>query len=306
MKCQYCGAELFPKGKGRPPKYCSDKCRISADRDNKRINYVGKRQKTCIQCGVELPKFKTKFCSRRCELIYDGAIDNHGELTKECEICGKMFKTFKSRKVTCSPECSKIKDRQRRNLGNKKRYKEEHPEARTKEEILKTSQERKKTKQREVAERKAKREAKLQKARQKKAKEKQKRIDYWQNYCKLHECMECGQMYVAHYPLSKYCSEKCSRAKYKRLDRYQGITVDKGITLKKLAKRDKNICALCGEPVDWNDYVVREDETVICGDDYPSIDHIKPISKGGLHSWGNVQLAHRGCNTFKSDREQVT
>ena len=42
------------------------------------------------------------------------------------------------------------------------------------EEILKTSQERKKTKQREVAERKAKREAKLQKARQKKAKEKQK------------------------------------------------------------------------------------------------------------------------------------
>ncbi len=201
MKCQYCGAELFPKGKGRPPKYCSDECRRSADRDNKRINYVGKRQKTCIQCGVELPKFKTKFCSKRCELIYEGKILNHGELEKECEICGRPFKTFKSRKVTCSPRCSSI------------------------------------------------------------------------------------------------------RAWRKREN--QGIKIDYDITLESLAERDKNICQLCGKKVNWRDYEIRDGKT-ICLDNYPSIDHIRPISKGGLHSWDNVQLAHRKCNSLKSDKEQVT
>ena len=41
--------------------------------------------------------------------------------------------------------------------------------------------------------------------------------------------------------------------------------------------------------------------TVICGPMYPSIDHIYPVSKGGMHAWNNVQLAHRKCNTYKSD-----
>lgn len=301
MKCLYCGKEFTPKkGPGRPKKYCSNECTYNAYVDNKRIHYVGKRLEFCQACGKPLPKYKTRWCSKACEY------NKRPKLKKICCVCGKEFETYREKIVTCSSECSKIRKREQHNLRDRQKYKEEHPEARTMDEILKTSQERKKTKQREAAERKAQRDAKLQKTREKKAKEKQKRIDYWQNYCQLHECAECGQMYVAHYPLSRYCSEKCSRAKYKRIDRYQGITVDKGITLKKLARRDKDICALCGESVDWSDFVIREDGTVICGDDYPSIDHIMPISKGGLHSWANVQLAHRGCNTFKSDKEQVT
>lgn len=35
----------------------------------------------------------------------------------------------------------------------------------------------------------------------------------------------------------------------------------------------------------------------------PSVDHVKPLAKGGKHSWRNVVLAHRICNTLKSDRE---
>lgn len=57
---------------------------------------------------------------------------------------------------------------------------------------------------------------------------------------------------------------------------------------------------LCGGLCDWEDYVVR-DGVVICGDWYPSIDHVIPVSKGGLHSWENVKLAHRKCNTRKGN-----
>lgn len=40
----------------------------------------------------------------------------------------------------------------------------------------------------------------------------------------------------------------------------------------------------------------------VVGKTYPSIDHVFPLSKGGLHSWDNVKLAHHYCNTIKSDK----
>ena len=76
---------------------------------------------------------------------------------------------------------------------------------------------------------------------------------------------------------------------------------DYSITLNELYERDNGICKLCGHPCDWEDYT-RSGETFIAGDYYPSIDHIKPLSKGGEHNWSNVQLAHRICNSIKSDR----
>ena len=27
-----------------------------------------------------------------------------------------------------------------------------------------------------------------------------------------------------------------------------------------------------------------------------------PIAKGGTHTWDNIQLAHRHCNSIKSDK----
>lgn len=299
MKCEYCGAEFVPDGRGTK-KYCSNACCKSADRDRKRINYVGKREKVCIQCGKELPKFKTKYCSHRCELIYKGAIQDHGELTKICPVCGKEFKTFKSQKITCSTDCSQVRLKNQRNKRAREKYQETHPNARSMDEVLTTSKERKEKKRLEAMEKKAKRDSDLQKAKAKRQKEKQKRIDYWQNYCQLHECAACGEMFVAHYPTSKYCSNKCKRSQYRIKDRYEGITIDKGITLKKVSRKYKDICQLCGKVVDWNDYE-EKDGVIVCGNYYPSIDHIKPIAKNGLHSWDNVQLAHRICNTIKSN-----
>ena len=76
---------------------------------------------------------------------------------------------------------------------------------------------------------------------------------------------------------------------------------DKDITLETLYNRDLGICALCGERCDYTDYIFKG-EVFIAGNRYPSIDHIVPISKGGSHTWDNVQLAHKQCNSVKSNK----
>lgn len=75
---------------------------------------------------------------------------------------------------------------------------------------------------------------------------------------------------------------------------------DSDISLVALYRRDAGRCWLCGGECDWSD---REETpiAIVCGDKYPSIDHVVPLSKGGEHSWENVRLAHRICNSIKSD-----
>ena len=118
-----------------------------------------------------------------------------------------------------------------------------------------------------------------------------------------HPCSVCGT--ITSRPT--YCSDKCakkaknSRKEAARRARISNQLVDKDITLESLFKRDKGICHICGGRCDYEDYTVR-DEVFIAGDWYPSIDHVVALSNGGKHSWGNVRLAHRLCNTKKSNR----
>lgn len=62
------------------------------------------------------------------------------------------------------------------------------------------------------------------------------------------------------------------------------IQSDKGITLDALYKRDNGICQICGKWVQPK---------------HASIDHIHPVSRGGTHTWDNIQLSHVKCNKSK-------
>lgn len=59
-------------------------------------------------------------------------------------------------------------------------------------------------------------------------------------------------------------------------------------------ERDIWLCGLCMTPVDpesaWPDPMS------------PSLDHILPLSRGGTHTYENVQLAHLTCNVSKGNR----
>jgi len=67
---------------------------------------------------------------------------------------------------------------------------------------------------------------------------------------------------------------------------------DEAVDVTVLYERDKGICGICHQHVDWND---------------KSIDHIVPLkprwpwSPKGRHNHSNTQLAHLTCNKQKSN-----
>jgi len=132
-------------------------------------------------------------------------------------------------------------------------------------------------------------------------------------------CPICDKEFKTIYTRQIYCSMKCEhkhqkkkhseyyKNKYKIDKRIRearakdnGI-VDHTVTLSKLIERDNHTCMLCGKLVDETDYTYINN-IFIAGNNYPSIDHIQPLSRGGVHQWNNVQLAHRLCNSIKNDK----
>lgn len=121
---------------------------------------------------------------------------------------------------------------------------------------------------------------------------------------RIRECKVCGNIFIGT-KRSACCSDICKK-KYqnrqhdlrRRIKNKSNINND--ISLEKLMQRDEGICKICGRQVDINDYYTDKGY-FIAGENYPSIDHIIPLAKGGTHTWDNIQLAHRHCNTIKRD-----
>ena len=122
------------------------------------------------------------------------------------------------------------------------------------------------------------------------------------------KCTECGKHKEVSFKRKKFCSEMCSkkyinRENYLRRERLKRLNgkIHWDISIERLMKRDGKRCYLCGGKVDIKDISVI-DNNMIHGDMYPSIDHVIPLSKEGTHTWDNVRLAHRLCNSIKSDK----
>ena len=124
---------------------------------------------------------------------------------------------------------------------------------------------------------------------------------------KERQCVICGATFKTYNNMKLTCSPECAKANRRRGAEIRAKNMaargdyDKTITLKKLITRDSGICHICGKPVDEEDYKSGPGYKQV-GSMYPSIDHIVPISKGGTHTWGNVKLAHVGCNRKKGNR----
>lgn len=123
-----------------------------------------------------------------------------------------------------------------------------------------------------------------------------------------HVCPECGARFRSSNPSQIYCYESCrKRARWKRREkslgshgshvkrakRY-GVEYDRTITLNKLIKRDGMTCYICGKTCTKDDK-----RWGTFGPDYPTIDHVIPLCKGGTHTWDNVRIACGECNDAK-------
>lgn len=82
-------------------------------------------------------------------------------------------------------------------------------------------------------------------------------------------------------------SDKKHNSPASRRARRKGVFVEH-IDKRKLWMQYQGICGLCLQPVK----LART-----------TIDHIIPISQGGLHEYANVQPAHSLCNYVKGDGE---
>ena len=92
---------------------------------------------------------------------------------------------------------------------------------------------------------------------------------------------------------------------YKERAMVYDVDFDESVTLDVLYDKSEGRCAICGETCNFED--ITENGGI--GRTYPTIDHIIPLSKGGTHTWDNVQLAHNSCNSrkgVKSDNKPPT
>lgn len=125
----------------------------------------------------------------------------------------------------------------------------------------------------------------------------------------IKECEWCNDSFKTDIRSQVTCSDKCRRKRRNRLASIrsdkrinESNLVDGDITLEKLYKIDDGICYLCGTECNYNDMTITSEGHFVAGKTYPSVEHVKPLSKGGKHSWDNVKLAHHRCNTLKGNR----
>lgn len=261
--------------------------------------------KVCAYCGEPYIAKQSRgmYCSRKCK---DIAIrlrkgipcnPNPKPFQKVCCVCGKQYESFREASVTCSSECAKQNDLvQKRKKYHKflkccaicgKGFVTGHDSQMTCGDDL------------------CKLEYKQQAHRRRN--EKALRI---KPQGKIHtivekECKYCGTLFQCFdYDASVCCSAECKkRREYRKRDKRipKEQIIDTDITLLRLFKRDHGVCWICGVLCNWEDKGTTDRGGIRYGKTYPSQDHVVPVSRGGLHSWDNVRLAHWQCNADKSD-----
>lgn len=229
---------------------------------------------TCVICGKEFTHKRRKknlCCSEACGAEYTKRTRSKPKEYRICQFCGKTFEIKRRdiQNIYCSHDCQ---------IEGLKATGKEKRRQRDKEKQVQIEQ-----RERDLLLKRIVKQTKSYYAAQKRT------IDL------TVQCAECGEIFQAKTLGTQFCP-KCRRKRHnrrkdKRLKRCS--VVDHSINLMRLYMRDHGVCQICGKPL------TMEGDTN--SPDYPSIDHIIPISKGGDHTWENVQLACRRCNTIKRD-----
>lgn len=275
--CKQCGEEF--KSTHRP-KFCSDKCK-NKHYYNKYANRT--YEITCKGCNEEkqVTDPRAEYCSHKCYYEHgDHSMKGTYEIEVICDTCEEMFMAESNQSKYCSEEC---------NPSNWERSFVCFSECVTCQEVFATQSATQRYCSDECYEKASK----------------QRKIEHWLSQPER-ECRQCGSKFQPQYKkLKNYCSTNCkeeynrqarrsNESHYARARKF-GVAREK-IVPTKVFKRDNYTCQCCGIKTDKS--LVKENSNL---DNEPTLDHIIPMSKGGPHTYGNVQTMCRKCNTMKGD-----
>lgn len=244
---------------------------------------MASRVLTCEWCGLAWehvhkcgpwPKYCTPECRREKRRSDAHELSSNAQVT--CEICGRTFTHDRSRggqlPKTCSTKCAKQRrgeyDREyaQRNDDHIRRYRKRHYQE-NKEKVSEYGK-RYYEENKDAVNARSRAWAKENRERVKAASSSwyRENIEHVRKYRRIHR----------------------QSARAKEL----GVYVE-DVDPEVVADRDGGKCGICGGDVPA-DAVYPHPLT-------GTIDHVVPLSKGGLHSYRNVQLAHFSCNSQKGD-----
>lgn len=270
--CVVCNKEFETKKNAK--KTCSDECRIirRGITDTRKIININVK---CLECGGQFTGNKeNKYCSTICKK--KSMKKNRQTLKNICRVCNKTFESKTPIGKYCSKKCAAI-------------WRKENP--RHENECLN-------------------------------CKCKFKTNDNKKKYCSLEcsiadrsvnpivTCKFCKKEFRKKTSnAGKYCSRDCflkhiGASKWESKQKIRDIShirraKEMGVAyeyfdVESIFDRDNWTCKLCGCKVNKFEAYPSNQSA--------SLDHIVPLSKGGTHTPGNVQLAHLICNLKKSDK----
>lgn len=289
-KCEYCGtAFMAVKKSGRRAKYCSPRCRERASYEKRHGIFVP-HAGVCRQCAKVFQRTRygsaRQFCSKRCAQAHARA-HRKGPLYT-CKQCGCTFIPKAIDRTTfCGRICADAWKREQ-NKNNEIRY--PHTKIGYCLECGKVV-DRSNGRKRCVA---CAREYELGHGRR-------KHYATYRYDAGDVTCVECGRTIHKNRRASvtKYCSLRCSKRALKReignhrkRARKNGVEYDSSVKLKALMIRDHGRCQMCGHKVKRTRKHSKYRATLV---------HIVAMSKGGSHTWNNVQLECWQCNTKHGD-----
>lgn len=229
-------------------------------------------------------------------------------MIKQCEYCGKDFEAQTVRRKFCSDVC--------RQQGHRK----SHPQRKKTEEQKQRDRERQREKyarEHHIGEKRicvicgnefmSKSEKRRTCSKQCSHILSRRETGFCNGHLITKACVVCGKEFKTYKSRQVTCSTECSCARqefrhnhrntsFGARCRHYGVQFDATVRADLVIKRDNCVCQICGKKCDpddkrWGNF----------GPDYPTIDHILPLAKGGTHTWDNVQCACGMCNTKKGD-----
>lgn len=123
-------------------------------------------------------------------------------------------------------------------------------------------------------------------------------------------CGSCGVEFIPTRINQEYCKKTCREKSFYQKNQDYFLNrryirranpvnrVGQEVSIDELYEKAKGLCGICGKVIDKS---IKHPHPLSL-----SLDHILPISRGGLHTIDNVQVAHMSCNSKKGNRKFIT